>query len=362
MTLNGPMNSIDSDREAVAPGDTGRRIPEEYRPSIDELLLSAYEDVARLTQILRSLHCSAVLRGMDGGRRPYAELWMPIFGADGEPIASLELITGGIDCSDSLEKLLKAVLQSFARAIEERWFRLCYRRHWVVAALAQGEADKSFLLAIDNAQRVVGADHEARQRPETGERSIQPACTLSAFFQLDGVTMGSVRYGDVAMALLGRADGDSWNVLITPPDLGASSDIDERAILHARPRLDSISCIRRPLVQGTCQSGLAPRILRRVEEYIDAHLDSALNIGELAASAGVSVSRFSRSFFRSVGLTPHRYVMRRRLTRAHDLLAQTDLAVAEVALATGFADQSHLCHRFREFTGLPPRSFRIQHR
>jgi hypothetical protein len=70
MTLNGPMNSIDSDREVVTPGDTGRRIPEEYRPSIDELLLSACEDVARLTQILRRLHCSAVLRGMDRGRRP----------------------------------------------------------------------------------------------------------------------------------------------------------------------------------------------------------------------------------------------------------------------------------------------------
>jgi AraC-like DNA-binding protein len=250
MTLNGPMNSIDSDREAVAPGDTVRRIPEEYRPSIDELLSSAREDVARLAQILRRLHGSAVLRGMDGGRRPRAELWMPIFGADGEPIA----------------------------------------------------------------------------------------------------------------ALSGRADGDSWNVHITPPDFGASSGIDEPTILHARPRPDSICCIRRPLVQGTCQSGLAPRILRRVDEYIDAHLDSALNISDLAASVGISVSHFSRYFLRSVGLTPHRYVMRRRLIRAHDLLVQSDLAVAEVALATGFADQSHFCRRFREFTGLSPRSFRMQHR
>jgi hypothetical protein len=54
-------------------------------------------------------------------------------------------------------------------------------------------------------------------------------------------------------------------------ELGASSDIDERAIRHAR-RLDSISRTRRPVVQGTLQSGLAPRILRRVKEYIDAHL------------------------------------------------------------------------------------------
>jgi hypothetical protein len=62
MTLNGPMNSIDSDREAVAPGDTGRRIPEEYRPSIDELLLTAmqtevtarHSDLSALPRIHRS--------------------------------------------------------------------------------------------------------------------------------------------------------------------------------------------------------------------------------------------------------------------------------------------------------------------
>jgi AraC-like DNA-binding protein len=171
-----------------------------------------------------------------------------------------------------------------------------------------------------------------------------------------------MRYRDVAMTLSGRADGNPWSVLITPPDLGANSDIDERAILHARPRLDSISCAGRPIRQRAYESGLPPGILRRVEEYIDAHLDSALGIQELAASVGISVSHFSRSFLRSVGLTPHSYIMRRRLTRAQDLLARTDRSLAEVALTTGFSDQSHFCRRFREFIGLPPRSFRMQHR
>jgi AraC family transcriptional regulator len=54
--------------------------------------------------------------------------------------------------------------------------------------------------------------------------------------------------------------------------------------------------------------------------------------------------------------------MRRRLARAQDLLVKTDLALAEVALTTGFADQSHFCRRFRELVGLPPRSYRMQYR
>ena len=66
MTLNGPTSLIDSKRDAVASGDAVEGDTEEYRPPIDELLSSAREDVARLAQILRQLHCSAVLRGIDG--------------------------------------------------------------------------------------------------------------------------------------------------------------------------------------------------------------------------------------------------------------------------------------------------------
>lgn len=352
---------MDLNRAVAASSDAFRGNIDEYRPSIEELLSSAREDVARLAQILRHLHCSAVLRGMDDGPITSA-LCVPIYGADGRPKASLELMTGDIDRSDSLDTLLSALMESFARAIAERWFRLRYRRLWIIAAVSQSEADKSILLAIDREQSVVDADHGARQRLEARGRSIRANCTLSTFFRIDGATIYSKRYCDVAMTLAERADGDPWNVLITPPDLGANSDMGERAILHARPRLDSISCAGGPMPQDDYQSGLSRRTLRRVEEYIDAHLDSALDIEELAACVGISMSHFSRSFYRSSGLTPHSYVMLRRLARARDLLVKTDLALAEVALTTGFADQSHFCRRFREFVGLPPRSFRMQHR
>jgi hypothetical protein len=176
MTLNGPTSLIDSKCEAVASGDAVEGDTEEYRPPIDELLSSAREDVARLARILSQLHCSAVLRGMDGAPRTHAELWAPIHGADGHRIASLELRTGDIDCSGSLKKLLNALMKSFARTIAERWFRLSYRRLWVIAAVAQGEVDKSMLLAIDCEQRVVGADHRARQGLVARGGSIQAPC------------------------------------------------------------------------------------------------------------------------------------------------------------------------------------------
>ena len=74
------------------------------------------------------------------------------------------------------------------------------------------------------------------------------------------------------------------------------------------------------------------------------------------------MSHFARAFRDSVGLTPHSYIVRRRLLQAQELLAKTEQPLAEIALSTGFADQSHFTRRFHQFVGLPPRKFRAQHR
>jgi AraC family transcriptional regulator len=103
-------------------------------------------------------------------------------------------------------------------------------------------------------------------------------------------------------------------------------------------------------------------MLKSIEEYIDVHLEKALSVEELASHLGISPSYFARSFRNSVGLAPHAYVMRRRLLRAQELLASTELPLIDIALATGFADQSHFSRRFHQMTGVPPRAFRLQHR
>jgi AraC family transcriptional regulator len=96
----------------------------------------------------------------------------------------------------------------------------------------------------------------------------------------------------------------------------------------------------------------------RVREYVDAHLDSKLDGRELARIAGMSRSRFHRSFSKVVGVSPHRYVVQRRLIRARELLATTQVSLTEIALILGFADHSHFSHRFQEFIGMTPREFR----
>jgi len=110
----------------------------------------------------------------------------------------------------------------------------------------------------------------------------------------------------------------------------------------------------RPRIRG----GLPPHALRRVREFIEAHLAENISIQALATIAGLSVYHFARAFKQSEGITPHGYLVKCRVRRAQDLLAATDLSLSEVALASGFADQSHCARRFREHVGVAPGSYR----
>lgn len=105
------------------------------------------------------------------------------------------------------------------------------------------------------------------------------------------------------------------------------------------------------------RGGLAPAALRRVTEFVEAHLSAPLAIQDLADVLGLSPYHFARAFKRATGEAPHRFVLRRRVARARDLIARGGLPLAEVALATGFSSQSHLGQRFRELTGLTPGQF-----
>lgn len=81
-------------------------------------------------------------------------------------------------------------------------------------------------------------------------------------------------------------------------------------------------------------------------------------IEAMAATAGLTPSHFCRVFKRATNLTPHQFVMKARLERAQELLATTDLPVAQISDQLGFASQSHLTRAFRTFTGATPGAWR----
>lgn len=98
--------------------------------------------------------------------------------------------------------------------------------------------------------------------------------------------------------------------------------------------------------------------LERVEDFIQARLLQPITLEDMASVAGYSPSRFLLLFRNATGSSPHQYIMRKRLERAHDLLLHTRLSIGEIASDCGFADQSHFIRLFKRRTGLTPQQFR----
>lgn len=115
------------------------------------------------------------------------------------------------------------------------------------------------------------------------------------------------------------------------------------------------------LPQLFCQSLLTA--LSRIQHYPPpAFLDdkpltklteAACSLSDMARAAHMSKYHFLRCFKQTFGLTPHQFLLQNRVRQAQKLLPQTD-NIAEVALITGFYDQSHLCRHFKKIIGLTP--------
>lgn len=105
-------------------------------------------------------------------------------------------------------------------------------------------------------------------------------------------------------------------------------------------------------------SALGRARLRRILEFIDAHLEKDLALQDLAQIAGLSRTHFATLFRNAVGLPPHQYVTRARLHAAARRLRDTDEDLAQVAQRYGFSSQSHFTRLFSREWGMTPARFR----
>ena len=280
----------------------------------------------------------------------------PIFDAEGDLLGFLSLAVRDGDVHGEPSILARSLTWVTARAIEERSFRKRYSRQWIVALSPRAIVGCGMLLAVDDQLRIAAIN---RHGQAMNGRRLKTGVSLWAFFEEDPALFRNQNMGDIAATLVTAETAEIWLTLITPPESEMLRHYSpEHKVLHSRPRLDSLGYFCQSACPPLRVGGLTPRSLQLVREYIDAHLSENIKLESLADITGLSRYYFARAFKRSIGTPPHCYLVQRRLERAQTLLANTDLPLAQVALESGFHDQSHFSHRFRLATGVTPKVFR----
>ncbi|HVP67639.1 MAG TPA: AraC family transcriptional regulator [Anaeromyxobacteraceae bacterium] len=106
------------------------------------------------------------------------------------------------------------------------------------------------------------------------------------------------------------------------------------------------------------RTAASPSWMGRVIGFVSANLERDLQLADLAREAGTSVFHFAHEFRRRAGISPHRYVLRRRIDRARALLAARAITIGEVAIRCGFGSQGHFSETFRRAVGMTPSEYR----
>ncbi|WP_109366551.1 helix-turn-helix domain-containing protein [Ochrobactrum soli] len=118
-----------------------------------------------------------------------------------------------------------------------------------------------------------------------------------------------------------------------------------------------------PVGRPKCPWGeeLADWQVRRIETFIEDHIDSGLRVRELGKQVSLSASRFSKRFKATFGRPPYDYVLSRRIAAAKWFLEKTNEPLCQIAPACGLTDQAHFSKVFKRHTGVTPKQWRVRH-
>lgn len=284
----------------------------------------------------------------------------PVFDWRGRVALVLCLAACGNETADHSYAMAEALTVAWARIIEERLFREHFRNQWTIAIEPEACSGQGLMLAVDNEQRIVGADQHAKPRFNLNDQGLSVDTSLWSRFDRASATFKWNKTGDdTPIHLTCSEDASTWSGITTAPACRlARLSGTNISRLHTRPRLASLHSLQKADSKPTFQGGLTPVVCRRVLDYIDNNLDNCASVEVLATEAGLSIHHFSREFSRSVGETPHVYLQRRRLEKAAAMIEYSDQPLAEIALAVGFSDQSHFTRRFARYAGVTPGAFR----
>jgi AraC family transcriptional regulator len=109
---------------------------------------------------------------------------------------------------------------------------------------------------------------------------------------------------------------------------------------------------RRPIKGGLSDVGR-----RNVIDLVRSRISEDISLADMAAVTGLSITHFSHIFKKSMGESPHQFVLQQRVQCAKELLVSLNLRMIDIALACGFKTQQHFARIFRKVCGLSPTEY-----
>jgi AraC family transcriptional regulator len=170
--------------------------------------------------------------------------------------------------------------------------------------------------------------------------------------RIDGLHHKHVAFDDDTIAGLGRAVLPA----LSHPDQASQLFVDHVVFalgVHVAYTYGGMRPLSPPI-----RGGLAAWQARRAVEILSANLDGRVPLKEVARECHLSISHFSRAFSRTIGTAPHQWLLSHRIEVAKEKLRDDRLSLSDVALACGFADQSHLTRVFTRIVGMSPGAWR----
>lgn len=279
------------------------------------------------------------------GEKLYA--WTMI-SEDGAPVTASDGLSVIVDCAIEHNSLYHAVVVCGGIAIKDTitkanisWLNFLARRRITLGGICTG----SYILA--KAGLLDGIQCTIHWELLAGWQEDYPHIkSTNQLFTIDAnrwCSSGGTAPMDLMLCLIGRAHGRALQIAIC----------EMFSIEHAR---DESEMQRIPLqhVVGANQSKL-----QEIVYLMEANIEEPLSLDELAGYVSLSRRQLERLFQRYLHCSPHRYYLQIRLTRARQLIKQTNLSIIEVAICCGFVSTPHFSKCYRNIFKIPPRDERF---
>lgn len=172
-----------------------------------------------------------------------------------------------------------------------------------------------------------------------------------AEFDQDSFELFPPKFGSIDRQALDLARFMRWEV--ENQELGWRESLDALTTVFSIHLLRNYSSIS-GAPQRYYSGGLSPIALRRIDDYIQCNLQSAVSLERLSTMVGLSPSHFARAFKQSTGTSPHQYIIEARLIRARDLIRNSDMTLSKIAHEAGFSSNSHMTATMRRSWDVTP--------